>query len=227
LHLEAQAIVGEADVFWKLGVSLFVAQVVADVGEPGVFRLELSDERERLLDIRVHRMRRVTQRVENEVVESAQKRLRSFRDRAEIGEVCSVSKPESEDISWTVHRRDWNDLQIKKLERAINRVQGDAGKRADGLPTVEDIGEGLLQHFQCRVRSVDRNGSFLFQIVGADIVEAENMVGVGVSVENCVESIVVRGHCLGAEVGRRVDDDIAAGVGEQHGGAHAFVMRIF
>ena len=46
LHLEAEAVVGEADVFRELGVGVFVAQVVADVGEPGVFRFEFFDERE-------------------------------------------------------------------------------------------------------------------------------------------------------------------------------------
>ena len=53
------------------------------------------------------------------------------------------------------------------------------------------------------------------------------MVGVGVSVENCVEAIEVRGHGLGAEVGRCVDDDIASAIREQDGWARALVVRIF
>ena len=75
-------------------------------------------------------------------------------------------------------------------------------------------------------RGVDGNRGFLFQIVGANIVEPENMIGVSVRVENCVEAIEMRGHGLGAEVRRRVDDDIASAIGEQDGRARALVMRI-
>ncbi len=42
------------------------------------------------------------------------------------------------------------------------------------------------------------------------------MIGVPVSVENRVEAIEVRGHGLGTEVRRRVDDDIASAIGEQY-----------
>ena len=52
------------------------------------------------------------------------------------------------------------------------------------------------------------------------------MIGVGVSVENCVEAIEVRGHGLGAEVGRGVDDDVASAIREQHRWACALVVRI-
>ena len=52
------------------------------------------------------------------------------------------------------------------------------------------------------------------------------MIGVSVRVENCVQAIEMRGHRLGAEVGRCVDDDIASAIGEQDGRARALVMRI-
>ena len=52
------------------------------------------------------------------------------------------------------------------------------------------------------------------------------MVGVRVGVEDGVEAVDAFAHGLGAEVGRGVDDDIAAVVGKQDRWARAFVVRI-
>ena len=58
-------------------------QLVRDVREPRAPRLQLADEREGLLDGLVHRMRHVTQRVENQVIQVGEQQLRRIRNRAE------------------------------------------------------------------------------------------------------------------------------------------------
>ena len=171
-------------------------------------------------------MRDVAQRVEDEMVEAFEQRLGAFRDCAEIRQVGGVAKAEAEHLAWAVHCWDRNNFYAEERERTFDLVQFNARKRAVSRLIVEDVGERSLQYLQRCFRGVDGNGGFLFQIVGADIVEAENMIGMGVSVENCVEAIEVRGHGLGTEVGRGVDDDVASAIREQHGRARALVVRI-
>ena len=129
-------------------------------------------------------------------------------------------------MAWAVHGWDRNNFYSEKREGTVDCVQVHAGKRAVGRRAVKDVGKRSLKCLQGCFRCVDGNGGFLFQIVGANIVEAENMIRMGVGVENCVEAIEVRGHGLGTEVGRRVDDDISSAIREQHGWARALVMRI-
>ena len=50
-------------------------QFVRDVREPGAARLKFADQRQRLLDGLVHRMRHVAQRVQHQVVQTGEQRL--------------------------------------------------------------------------------------------------------------------------------------------------------
>src|SRR5215469_1126955 len=79
---------------------------------------------------------------------------------------------------------------------------------------------------KCFLRCVNGDRRLLFGIKRANVVEAENVVGVGVCVENRVEMSNASAQGLLAEVRGSVDDDVAAIVREQHRGARALVVQI-
>ena len=60
----------------------------------------------------------------------------------------------------------------------------------------------------------------------AEVVHAEDVVGVAVGVEDGVEAADVFADSLGVEVGAGVDEDVVAGVGDEDGGTGAAVARI-
>ncbi len=60
---------------------------------------------------------------------------------------------------------------------------------------------------------------------GAEVVEAEDVVGVAVGVEDGVEVADVFAEGLGVEVGAGVDDDGVVLPGDEDGGAGAAVVR--
>ena len=80
-HLELQPVVRQPHILGQARIRFRVAQVVADVREPRALRLQFLDQRQRLLDVRMRRVRHVAQRVQNEIVEPAEQRFRAFRHR--------------------------------------------------------------------------------------------------------------------------------------------------
>ena len=205
---------------------MFVAQVVADVREPGMIGLEFFDERERLLDIRVHGMGHEAKCVEDEMVEPVQERLRRFWNGTEVSKISSVSKAKTENLAGPMLRGNRNDPQAEELERALDRVKGYAGQGTIRRFVVEDVSERPLQDVQSSLRAIHGNRGSLFQIVRPDIIEAEDVVRVRMGIENRVEPIDSRSHSLSAEVRGRVDHHVMAAVGEQNGWAGTLVMRI-
>src|SRR4051794_4357733 len=76
---------------------------------------------------------------------------------------------------------------------------------------VEGIGKDAADVFESVRRGVKGNGA-LTVVEGANVVEAENMVGMAVGVNDSVEPVNGGGEHLRAEVGRGVDQDIAHGL---------------
>ena len=80
LHFKFEAIVSELHMrvahFYQALVGFGMRQIVSDVREPRAARLELLNERERLLDGLMHGMWNIAQRVQHQFVESLQERHR-------------------------------------------------------------------------------------------------------------------------------------------------------
>ena len=62
--------------FYQALIRFRVWQVMSDVCEPGTARLELLNERERLLDGLMHGMWNIAQRVQHQLIETFQERHR-------------------------------------------------------------------------------------------------------------------------------------------------------
>ncbi len=121
---EDEAIIREANVGGKAGISFFVSEIVADVSEPGVAGFEFLDEGEGLSDARVHGMRGVAEGVEDEVVEIVEEGFGGVREGAEVGEIGEAAEAEAEDGSRAVVGGDGDDLVPEELEGAIKGIDG-------------------------------------------------------------------------------------------------------
>lgn len=221
-----QAVEREAHVGGELGVGGFVAEIVANVREPSVLGREFADESEGLVDGRMHGMRSVTKRVEDEMVEIAQKSFGGFRYGAEIREVGDGADAEAVHGERAVLGGNGNDACAEKFKGAIQWMKLNLRKRAFRGLRLKNVREGAAENREGFFRGINRDGGFLLLIERTNVVEAKNVVGVGVSVENGVEAIDILTQGLMAEIGRGVDDDVAAAVGKQYGRTSALVARV-
>ena len=203
-----------------------MAQVVADMREPRALRLQLRHQRQRLLHIRMHRMRHVAQRVQDEIIQPGQQFLRFFRHAAEIGEVCGLAEAESQHRLRPVQRRHRHEFHAKHFERSVNRVQTNRRQQIAGRRPVENVGKLPLQRGQRFRRTVHRDLALLPHVEGAYIVQSQNVVGVPVRVDHRVEPVDVRAHGLVTEIRRRVDHHVAPAVRKQNRRTHSLVQRI-
>jgi len=230
LHVEMEAIVGKLDVgIAGLAEALVgggVGKFVGDVREPGAARLEFVNESEGLFDGLVHGMRNIAEGVEDEVIEVLEKGSGGFGEAAEIGEIRGAAEAEAEHVHFAVEERHGNNGNAEKLEGAFDFVQDDAGNGAEGGLGVEDVGEGAANHAEGFLGAVDGHGGALADVEGANIVEALDVIGVGVGEKNGFEAFQTRGEGLGAEIGGGVNDDVLAIAGEEDGGTQALVVRI-
>src|ERR1700732_2942517 len=123
-------------------------------------------------------------------------------------------------------RGDGDNFYAEQIEGAIDGTHVHAGEGTCGGSVIENIRE-LAAYGSLRIfGGVNRNQAALFQIVGANIVQAENVIGVAVSVKNGVESIQFFAQGLEAEVRRSVDDNVVGVIGKQDGGPGALVSRV-
>ena len=126
-----------------------------------------------------------------------------------------------------MHQGDGDDAESEEIERLLgDGVEVDA--RGGGLRGlgIEGVAEDAADDVEGLDGSVGRDGHFLVVVEGAHVVEAQDVVGVGVGVEDGVDAGDAGAQGLGAEIGRGVDEDILAGVLHQHGGAEAVIARI-
>jgi len=123
---------------------------------------------------------------------------------------------------------EWNgdEGNAEELEGAFDFVEEDAGDGAESGLAVKDVVEGAADDTEGFGGAVDGHGSALANVEGANVVEAEDVVGVAVGEENGFETIEAGGEGLGAEVGGGVNDDVLGIAGEEDGGTEALVVGI-
>jgi hypothetical protein len=210
LHIKLQAIVGELDVMQaelaEALVGVRVRQIVSDVGEPSATGAELLNKGERLLDGLVHGMRDIAEGVENEVVETFEQSGRGRRQGAEIGEVGSAAEAKTEDFEIAVAQGHGDDWHAKKLEGAVDDVEGDAGDGAERRRFIEDVRKCAAEDLEGFFGTVHGDCALLADVEGANVVEAEDVVSMAVGEENGIKAIEANAQSLLAEVGSGVDD---------------------
>ena len=115
----------------------------------------------------------------------------------------------------------------KSSNAALDGLEFDEREASKFVVGLEDVAEHVAQKFAVARRGIER------QLTGpvaigerAQVVDAENVVGVGVRVEDGVELSDVFAQGLFAKVGRGVDENVAVVVGEQDGGTGAAIAGI-
>lgn len=178
----------KAHVGGELGVRGFVAEIVADVGEPSVVWLEFTDESERLVDGGMHGMGRVTKRVEDEMVQAAQQSFGGFRHGAEIGEVGHGADAEALNGERAMLGGDGNDVRAEEFKGSVERMEFDLGKGTFAGLRFENISEGAAENCESFFRGINGNRGSLFLVEWSNVVEAQDVVGVGVGIQDGVET---------------------------------------
>ncbi len=106
--------------------------------------------------------------------------------------------------------RDGGDGCTKEMNRPVNEIHRDLGNGAEFGLAVKNVGERAAKDRESLLRRENGKRRALAHVEGADVVEAEDMVGVSVCEENCIEALHTNAKRLLAEIRRRVDDDILA-----------------
>ena len=122
---------------------------------------------------------------------------------------------------------DGDDLAVEEVKwRAIEGAGFEFGTAGFVVLLREDVLEDALDGFEGLRAAVDGDGAGLAEIEGADVVEAEDVVGVAVSEEDGVEFGDADAEGLVTEIGRGVDDDVFVIETDPDGGAEALIARV-
>lgn len=228
--LDFEAVVGELNIGIAESSQAFVGfgmgQVVSDMGEPGAAGIQLFDEGESLIDGLMHGVRNVAQSVEDKFIEIVQESERGIRDGTEVGEVSSTAKAESENFHVAVEKGNWRELDAEEIEGRFGLVEIDTGNGTEFRFAVENVGEGAAEDLEGFFVGVDVERDLLAKIIGTNVVETHDVIGVAVGDENGVEAFYAGAEGLLAKIGSCVDDDILAVAREEQGRAEAVVMRV-
>src|SRR5579872_455395 len=109
----------------------------------------------------MHGMRSVAQRVENQMVEAAQKVFRGLRHRIEIGEIGNGADAEAIHGDGAVTRGEGNDLRAEKFECAIDGVEFNLWQEAFERCGRENVCESAAENRERVFGSENRDGRVL------------------------------------------------------------------
>ena len=189
-----------------------MVDLVRQMDQPRLARADPLRGPNGLVDGEVRRMpRRDPQAVERERVDAAQQLHRPVRNPVRVRDVREAADAIAEDGPVAVRYRQGRDGDAAVRERRLDVVQLELRLAAADLRVRPDVAERAPDRFcgggigEC----VDRLA--LPEVEGADVVEAHEVIGMGVREEDEVESWDGELQKLQAEVGGRVDEKVLAG----------------
>src|ERR1700730_2547127 len=171
-------------------------------------------------------MRDIAQGIYDQVIQIFEECGRGVWQRAEVGKISRTAKAKAEHFQIAMPQRHGNDLHAHQLERAIDDVKVHAGNSALRGRFIEHIGKGATNHAKSFFRAVDRQRGFLANVEGANVVEAEDVVGMAVGEQNGVEAVETDAQGLLTKVGCGVDDDVWFVARKQQGRAKPIVVGV-
>ena len=214
----------------QLGFGFGMVEVVADVGEEGLCGLELLDDGDGLGEVCVAGVWLAAEGVEDEDVESAQEAQGVVAEVAHVGEVGGCAEAVAGDLLAAVDDGDAAEAGTEEGDGGagglVDAVEADAGAGGIAVEGAEGVVEDALDGVGGGGVGVEGEGVGVFEAEGAEVVEAEDVVGVRVGVEDGVDAGEVLAECLRVEVGAGVDEDGFVLVLDENGGAGAAVMGV-
>ena len=125
-----------------------------------------------------------------------------------------------------MQERNRSERDTHKLEGSLGFVKSDAWDAAELGLAVKDISEGTSEDAESIFVGINGQRGLLAQVIGANVVEAHNVIGVPVRQEDGVKAIYTCAQALLPEIGGRVNDDVLAIAGEEQRWAEPVVVRI-
>jgi len=175
-------------------------------------------------------MRPVAEGIEHEHIEPFQESHACGRDSVGVGAIGHVADAEAEDIETGAMREaDGRDSRSEQIERVgVDSLEVEL--RGSAGVCVLAIGKGVIERLanaglDCRF-AVERHGVAQIERKEAQVVEAEDVVGVLVREEDRVDDADALAEKLLPQVGRGVDEEIALRQAEEGGAAGAFVAGV-
>ncbi len=190
------------------------------VGQDGAGRPDVAGAGDRFVEREVARMRRVAQGVHDEDVRAAHVALALLRQRADVGGVGETADPEAEAVDVAVplavgHQLDRAALPLdREADAGLDAVVDRDRRVVRARRGAEAVAEGLVQARGGRRVRVGRDAPAAVQHEGAQVVDAVDVVGVRMGVDDAVGPIDLRVQHLLPEIRPGVDhDDGAVAVG--------------
>src|ERR1700690_411918 len=170
-------------------------------------------------------MWRVPQRIQKQDVEILQFRQRSLGDTAVIRQIRSAAKAEAINLSIAVDHRDWLKACPEQLDRSLKRFEFDLSQSTELVVCVENVAERAADEIsRFRPRIQRELVGFVPKAERAQIIQAQDVIGVTVSVEDGVQFANVLADGLLTEVRRSIDEHSHATILHQHGGSGTAVV---
>jgi hypothetical protein len=109
-----------------------------------------------------------------------------------------------------MHKPDGRKREAEDIDgRFIENVRDQTGPGRFRFVIIEDVLEAAAYIVNGFRRSVNGNYATLFEIKGADIIEAHDVIGMRVSEEDRIDAVYLGAQCLLAEIRGRIDEDTA------------------
>lgn len=194
------------------------------MGQPSPPRPELGGEGDGFSDRKVTPVGLWLEPVEDQGVDPGEETLALGMQILRVGQVgeeagAAHREKEADRFHLAVGDRQRGHLEVADLEGTADGVRGGFEIAAVAIFAVEDVGESRLEPVEALRGGVDRDLVILHHGEATQVVEAHDVVAVGVGVEDRVEMADALAQALLAEVGTGVDDELGPGAADKNRGA--------
>jgi hypothetical protein len=228
--LDLQTVVGKADVRGECGLGGGVVQIMAHVNEVGASGLELFDDRNGLVEMRMTGVRVAPERVEDQYVEALKQGEAYVRNIAHVGQVGCAAEAIACDLLASVGYGDAAKACAEQVHSGswsgIDAVNFDP--RAGGVAVLfaKGVLEDTFDTCRRRVVGVDRQIALHTKTQRSQVIEAHYVVCVAVGVEHGVDTLDALPQRLCMKVRARVDEYDVPVIGEADRWSGAAVTRV-
>lgn len=227
-----KSIVGEADFVWKDPFGLDMAEIVTHVDKVGARCSDILGDCDGLFQGKVRGMRSMAQGVQHKHLRATGGFPRCRGHFLAVGVVGKqLSLPVGKDQARSAHpamgkfHRD--NPKTADLERPLEGHGHRAHVGADFLLRMEGILKDPCQILQRVWGSINRHRTISHFTIPPQVVESQDVVRVGVGVNDRIDPLDLFPQALGAKIWRRVHLDAGFPEAQQCRGAETLVTRIF
>lgn len=229
---DAKTVERQTDVLGKGAFGFFVRKVVADVREENFARFDSAPSFHGSRDGHVRGVGAVAKAVHDEPFRTSRRLLRLGRDRAAVGHISEafpsiLRKDVAGGVEATVRKLHRHNVEVADLERAGDFMRDGANVVSALRAAVEGKLKDPAQVGHHAGRGVDRNIAPVELAESTQIVEAHDVIGVRMRVEDGVDLVDPLAQALGAKIRRGIDHNPHSRGANENRGAQSIVAGVF